>query len=94
MNERHVIRAVTASVNALIVVTTADHFPPITVKQNRLDWMVSLRRVFCRGKNVIHSRTAPYTSPSHRPVVHRTQRFLGSSNSSSIGTSQLLHNTQ
>ena len=51
MNERHVIRAVTASVNALIVVTTADHFPPITVKQNRLDWMVSLRRVFVESRS-------------------------------------------
>ena len=87
MDGRHVIRAATLSANALIVVTATDHFLPTTVKQNRLDWMVSLRRVFCRGKNVIHARTAPYTSPSHRPVVHRTQRFLGSSNSSSIGSS-------
>ena len=70
--------------NALIVVTTTDHFLPTTVKQNRLEWRVSLRRVFYKREGDIHVRIAPYTNPSHRPVAHRTGRFLDSSSFSSI----------
>lgn len=57
----------------LIVVTTTDHFFSTAVKQDRLERIISLRKV-SRKRQVIRVRIVPRMNPSRQQVARRIPR--------------------